>query len=182
MNRITAPGHKRATGFSLVEVLVSMVIAAVGLLGFAKLQAAVLSNSQTSRTRALVAVQTGSLAAAMNANRAYWGSPAAPAEVRIRDGVVSGPGGVLSEPADCRAERCTPAELAADDVQRWARTAHTQFPDHEAVISCGVDASRPRHCLIEVSWAEKTVAINRTTAAAPAAMTSRQQYTLYVEP
>lgn len=61
-----AISRRRARGFSMVEVLVSMVIAAIGLLGFAKLQAAALSNSQTARTRSLVAVQTASLAAAMN--------------------------------------------------------------------------------------------------------------------
>ena len=35
---------RRSRGFSMVEVLVSIVISAVGLLGFAKLQAAALSN------------------------------------------------------------------------------------------------------------------------------------------
>ena len=67
-------------------------------------------------------------------------------------------------------------------VQSWARTAHTQFPDHEAAVACTTAALRPVHCVIEVSWSEKSVAINRSTVAAAAVMTSRQQYTLYVEP
>lgn len=175
--------HRRSRGFSMVEVLVSIVISAVGLLGFAKLQAAALSNTQTARTRSLVAMQAASLAAAMNANRAYWGSAAAPARVTMRAGTVSDPDGVLSATAACRdGEGCSPAQLAADDLQSWARTAQTQFPDHEAAVACTTAALRPVHCVIEVSWSEKTVAINRSTAAAAAAMTSRQQYTLYVEP
>lgn len=182
MKRAPTPSRRHATGFSMIEVLVSMVIAAVGLLGFAKLQAAALSNTQTARTRSLVAMQTASLAAAMNVNRAYWGAPTAPAQVTVRDGVVSDPAGVLSAPVDCRAGGCTPAELAADDLQHWARSGHSQFPAHEATVACTADAGRPAHCVIEVSWAEKTVAINRSTAAAPTTMTSRQQYTLYVEP
>ena len=173
---------RRVGGFSMVEVLVSMVIAAVGLLGFAKLQAAALSNTQTARTRSLVAMQAASLAAAMNANRAYWGSADAPAHVTMRGGEVSDPEGVLSAAATCLGSGCTPAQLAADDLQSWARTAQTQFPDHEASVSCSTAAAAPVHCVIEVSWSEKTVAINRSTAAAPAAMVSRQQYTLYVEP
>lgn len=171
----------RSRGFSMVEVLVSIVISAVGLLGFAKLQAAALSNTQTARTRSLVAMQAASLAAAMNANRAYWGSAAAPARVTMRAGTVSDPDGVLSATAACGGG-CSPAQLAADDLQSWARTAQTQFPDHEAAVACTTAALRPVHCVIEVSWSEKTVAINRSTAAAPAGMTSRQQYTLYVEP
>lgn len=166
----------------MVEVLVSMVIAAIGLLGFAKLQAAALSNSQTARTRSLVAVQAASLAAAMNANRAYWASAEAPALVSMRGGEVSHPGGVLSAATACMDGGCTPAELAADDLQSWARAAQTQFPDHEASVACITVPTRPVNCVIKVSWSEKTVAINRSTAANAAAMTSRQQYTLYVEP
>lgn len=177
-----AINRRQARGFSMVEVLVSMVIASIGLLGFAKLQAAVLSNSQTARTRSLVAVQTASLAAAMNANRAYWASTEAPARVSMRGGEVSDPDGVLSAEADCMDSGCTPAELAADDLQNWARTAQTQFPDHEASVACTAAPARPVQCVIDVSWSEKTVAINRSTAANAAAMTSRQQYTLYVEP
>lgn len=61
-------------GFSLVEVLVALIIVAVGLLGIAKMDALVLSNSGISRQRALIALEAQSLAATMHADRDYWGS------------------------------------------------------------------------------------------------------------
>lgn len=67
-----APGAER--GFSLIEVLIAMIITAVGLLGIAKMQALVLSNTGISRERTLIALQTQSLAASMHADRDYWDS------------------------------------------------------------------------------------------------------------
>src|SRR5205823_9766606 len=59
----------RSRGFSLVEVMVAVIVICVGLLGIAKLQALSLSNTTTSRLRALAAIQVASVAAAMHSNR-----------------------------------------------------------------------------------------------------------------
>src|SRR5205823_13897665 len=64
----------RSRGFSLVEVMVAVIVICVGLLGIAKLQALSLSNTTTSRLRALAAIQVASVAAAMHSNRQYWGN------------------------------------------------------------------------------------------------------------
>jgi type IV pilus assembly protein PilV len=183
MKTLRAGAARRAAGFSMVEVLVAMVVSAVGLLGFAKLQAAALSGNQTARTQSLMALHAAGLAAAMNANRGFWATTAAPASVSTHDGVIDDPSGVLSAAADCHAAVCTPAQLAADDLQAWVRSAKQQFPSHRSTITCAAAAPQPPHCVIDVSWAEKMVAINRSTAAVPRAdMASTQHYTLYVEP
>ncbi len=67
-------GHLRARGFTLIEVLVALIVIAIGTLGIAKMQALALANTGASRTRALAAIEASSLAAAMHANRAYWAS------------------------------------------------------------------------------------------------------------
>ncbi|TLY62557.1 MAG: prepilin-type N-terminal cleavage/methylation domain-containing protein [Gammaproteobacteria bacterium] len=66
--------NSRSRGFSLVEVMVAVIVICVGLLGIAKLQALSLSNTTTSRLRALAAIQVASVAAAMHSNRQYWGN------------------------------------------------------------------------------------------------------------
>ena len=53
-------------GFSLVEVMVAVIVICVGLLGIAKMQALALSNTTTSRLRALAAIEAAGLASAMN--------------------------------------------------------------------------------------------------------------------
>jgi len=65
--------HKSgARGFSLLEVMIAVIIICVGLLGIAKMQSLALSNTNTSRLRALAALQAAGLASAMHSNREYW--------------------------------------------------------------------------------------------------------------
>ncbi len=61
-----------AGGFSLIEVMVAVLVISIGLLGIAKMQALSLSNTSNSRLRALAAVESGSIASAMQADRGYW--------------------------------------------------------------------------------------------------------------
>jgi type IV pilus assembly protein PilV len=74
-------GRRRASaqyskGFSLVEVMVALVIIAIGMFGIAKMQAVALSSTGASRSRALAAIEASSLASAMHANRLYWAATA----------------------------------------------------------------------------------------------------------
>ena len=61
--------RRQAGGFSLIEALITIVVVGVGLIGLAKIQAAAVGNTQISRVRSLVALQTESLVAAMHGNR-----------------------------------------------------------------------------------------------------------------
>jgi type IV pilus assembly protein PilV len=173
---------KSARGFSLIEVLVTWVLIATGVLGMAKMQATALSSTQTARVRSLIALQAGSLAAAMRANRAYWAAGLAPARFTAAGTQVSDPGGVLSATVACTASPCTPAQLAADDVQHWIGALNAQFPSYTAAVNCAAAAGTPVSCDIHLSWNEKQVAIQRSGAASAAAQTSVQQYTLHVLP
>jgi len=59
----------RAAGFSLVEVLVAILVLAVGMLGVAALQATALRNTQSSFERTQAVVESYSIIDAMRANR-----------------------------------------------------------------------------------------------------------------
>lgn len=179
MSRSTA---RHAAGISLIEVLVTIIVAAIGLLGFAKMQAAAVSNTQTSRVRSLVALQASSLASAMYGNRAYWGAGLAPSRFTSAAGAIDDATGALSAPADCRAFSCTTAQLAAYDVQTWAKNLHAHFPTATAEVACDASNTAPTRCRIDVWWDEKVVAINQSTAPAASAVPARQQFTLLVEP
>ena len=172
----------------MVEVLVTVVIVAIGLLGVAKLQAAAVSNTQVSRVRSLVALQAGSLAAAMHGNPAYWGAGTAPTGWTASGTTISDP--VLGAAANCLStsgsgtpnNTCTPPQLAAYDVQAWAAGMYAQFPSYAAAVTCTHNVGLPISCSIQITWSEKTVAINASTAASAASQATTQQFTLLVEP
>lgn len=80
----------RASGFSLVEVMVAVVVICVGLLGIAKMQAMAVSNTNMSRQRSLAAIEAASIASAMHSNREYWASFPAAFSVSIVSGAPAG--------------------------------------------------------------------------------------------
>ncbi|MGC1459686.1 MAG: prepilin-type N-terminal cleavage/methylation domain-containing protein, partial [Steroidobacteraceae bacterium] len=57
-----SPRPARQRGFSLIEVMVAVIIIAVGMLGIAKMQALGLSTTESSGVRSLVAIEAASLA------------------------------------------------------------------------------------------------------------------------
>lgn len=82
--RMQRPSPVATRGFTLIEVMVALIIIAIGTLGLAKMQALALASTGASRSRALVAVEATSLAEAMHANHLYWStSTTAPALVTI---------------------------------------------------------------------------------------------------
>lgn len=174
----------RAAGFSMIEVLVTVVITAIGLLGLAKMQAAALGNTHVARVRSLIALQTESLAAMMQANRAYWAAGTVPARVAMQGNAVtaSGAGNPLSAAANCRDGACSPAQLAAADLQGWATAMQARFPGYDAELNCVNMAAPPVNCSVTVSWSEKTIAMHRNTALGAQAQTSVQRFTLHIQP
>jgi type IV pilus assembly protein PilV len=170
---------RRVTGFSMVEVLVALVVLSVGLLGIAKMQALGMSSTSVAGKRARAATLADSLAAAMHENQAYWASPAAIGLQNASPAVV--PSCVLGAP-NFAAPSCTPAQLAAYDLQVWALNLNGQLSNAVGSVTC--QAANPNTCLVTITWSEKTLAINTQgdAAAQAAGGTNNPTYTLFVEP
>jgi type IV pilus assembly protein PilV len=179
------PRSARARGFTLVEVLVSMVVIAIGLLGIAKMQALAFSSTGVASMRALAAIEASSLAASMHADRAYWASGVAATApgFTITGTVISDPNlalaanctGVPVNPPDC-----SPLVLAAYDVQAWAAVVNGLLPNPLTKVSCNNVPGQPILCTISIVWSENMVAIN-AQGQNQAAM-QLPTYVLYVEP
>ncbi len=183
MSRPIDAGRAAQRGFSMIEVMVTLVIVALGLLGVSKLQAASVSNTQVSRVRAMLSLQAGSLAAAMHANPAFWASGVAPASFTVAAATVNDSSGVLNAALNegaCAgaADACTPAEIAALDVQTWASNLNAQMPTYSGTVTCSTTA--PVGCQISLTWREKYVATN--TATAQGMQTGTPAFTLFVTP
>jgi len=155
-------------GFSLVEVMVALIIICVGLLGIAKLQAPMLSNTGASRTRALAALEASSIAATMHADRDYWASTTPPATTTVNDIVghqgITSTDPVLTTSPDCTVTGadapCTvPAKMAAYDLHTWMNDMFTTLPGSMTLIACAPVLGAV-NCTISISWQEKTGAVN----------------------
>jgi type IV pilus assembly protein PilV len=184
------------SGFSLIEVMVSLIIVSVGLLGIAKMQALAYASTGIASKRSIAAIQAASLAASMNANRSYWAAGTAPTNTTVNGLVVASTDGTLAIASDCTqttgAVPCTPVKVAAYDVQQWAKALQPLLTNDQATIACitaGLPVS-PVSCTITITWTENQVAINNQEAAAakaaaaagtPAAL-QLPSYTLYVQP
>jgi type IV pilus assembly protein PilV len=120
--------RKRQAGFSLVEVLIAVLILAIGMLGIAAMQAAALTNSGSAMERSQAVIQTYSYLDLLRARR--------------DDAVTS----KLDMAMTCDAEN-----LASTSVEqrKWINQLHeTLGPD-----SCGaVDCLGGGKCTITVQW------------------------------
>lgn len=109
-----ASGQRQA-GFNLIEVLVALLVLAVGLLGLAALQNFSLGATHQSyqRTQATIVIQE--IIDRMRANPAasLGGLYSLAAYTRTPPGIGS----------DCAAVSCTPADLANYDMARWVAGA-----------------------------------------------------------
>jgi type IV pilus assembly protein PilV len=193
-NDSRSPAHQGARGFSLIEVLVALIITAIGLLGIAKLQALAYANTGSASIRSLVAIQAAGLASAMHANRGYWALGLSPPVVTITGTVISDGtlNGTATLPTDCNfgtaglAPPCTPTQLAAYDLHSWANALNGLLPGSNPVTTITCTGTLPINCTIAVSWNEKTISLNAQSAANTTANTATATfaptYILYVEP
>lgn len=183
----------RQRGFTLIEILVAMLIVAIGMLGIAKMQAMSYASTGTATFRSLAAIQAASLASAMRANRNYWtaaagtGMPAGGMTMTVAtgspnptttmsDGNVSINTTAAQPILNCQSGvALTPYAIAGCDLSDWAKTINTLLPAVHATVSCAPGAPfngqpSPIGCTIELNWTENQTGINaqsQTTTATP---------------
>lgn len=186
MKRHSLLGH-RERGFSLIEVMVTILVLSIGFLGLAKMQAAAVSNTQVARIRSLVSMQAGSLVAAMHSNPAYWRALSATFTVRATGTTVNSSSSIVNGMAagacvGLTSAACSAEQLAGADLATWVGNLNTAFPGYNASVTCAALVANvtPATCTITVQWIEKYVAGNR--AANSTAMTDKPMFTLMVEP
>lgn len=122
------------SGFMLIEVLVTIVIFTIGLLGVIGLQTLALSSSHLSSLRTEATVLVSDMAERMRANLAAVNvsggattyDDVAPANNGCRAVYATA---VAPGPATCSAE-----DLAADDVQDWLDEVQQRLPAGEGFV------------------------------------------------
>jgi type IV pilus assembly protein PilV len=178
------------SGFSLVEVLVALIIIAVGMLGLAKIQALAYGSTGTANLRSLAAIQASSIASVMHSNRNYWSAVANGFTYAFvgTAAATSTDTAVASSSNTCSTATCTAAQIAALDLANWHLAIAGNgvlpgvLPNATANIACAVTASSPVTCTIQLQWSETNNAINSQTTGNVMSGSGSVPYTLYVVP
>ena len=171
--------RRRQDGFTMIELLITILIVTVGILGLAKMQATAVSNTAVSRTRALMTYQAESLAGMIRANRSFWvtsGNVATwPAFAVSTAGATTNTGMTTVTAGACTGVSvvCDEKQMAYDDMANtWAPQFVAAFPGASAAIvcvpatgsSCTANPATPHSYDITLTWNQKMVAMNKSTA------------------
>lgn len=141
--QIHSPGLRHAHGFTMVEMMVALVVLAVGMLGVASLFAISLHSGSDAIGRTQAVSLATDIADRIRANR-FGGASYQSAGVSKG---CSGP----------KAASCTAADLALDDHFVWDRQIQQAFPGGGASGSIAYDGTTaPPTYTIRVTWTEKT--------------------------
>lgn len=143
--------QKPQSGFSMLEVLITILVVSFGLLGLAGLQAVGLKNNQTAYMRAVATQQAYDLADRMRSN--YSG---------VATGYYDNLSSTGSNPG-CISSGCTPSQMATYDFYIWNTKNGTLLPGgsgsvtraKSAACTTAVAIAASDQFCIRVSWTEK---------------------------
>lgn len=108
-------------GFSLLEVLISTLVLAIGLLGIAGLQLNAVRFNSSAQLRAIAVSQAGNIIDRMMANPAGVDSSAY--------------NNVSGTPSDPSCSVCTPAQIAQHDIHQWNTNNATLLPLGQGTVT-----------------------------------------------
>jgi type IV pilus assembly protein PilV len=138
-------GARRPSGFSLVEVLVALVVLAVGLLGTAALLLDSMSSSRNALERTHAVTLATDLAERIRANRDAGNA------YDTRDGTVA----PALDPACERADSgCSREAMAGHDLRRWLDAIEAQLPRGVGAVEVAPRAGGGLGYTITVAWAQ----------------------------
>ena len=107
-------------GFSLIEVLISVVILAIGLLGIAALQVNAIRFNHSAQLRSMAVAQVGNIMDRMQANHAG-----------LESGFYNSVSGIPSLPS---CTDCSASEIALIDVNEWNSLNATLLPSGQGSV------------------------------------------------
>lgn len=145
----------KQSGFSMLEVLVSLIIIMIGVLGIAGIQMVSIYNTEVARYQSLAAMLGSSLSANMQGNAAYW--KAQTISITTTGATVSGGPAAGA----CLNAACTASQIAGYDLALWAADVSGTLPSATSAIDCTISTNATTDCAITISWSEKNITLNK---------------------
>jgi type IV pilus assembly protein PilV len=150
------------SGFAMLEVLISMLIM-FGVLGIAGMQMMAINNTENAHYQSRAAILASTMAANMQANKAYWAAPASLINISGAPPslVITNSPSVYTT---CLETVCSAVQMAEYDLTEFGKAIAGFLPSGSASISCP-GLTSPTVCSITLTWSEKNVALNNATGA-----------------
>lgn len=137
-------------GMAIIEVLIAIVVFAFGMLSLAGLQVAALKYQKSAWSRSGAAMLTTDIVERMRANM-----PAVLAGNYTLSGSYEAVKATPPAASSCdpRADACTAAQMAANDIAAWANLAASEMPAGAATLT----GSMADGFLVTVMWNDKNM-------------------------
>ncbi|NND81841.1 MAG: type IV pilus modification protein PilV [Gammaproteobacteria bacterium] len=138
----------KQSGSSLIEVMVALLIFAIGMLGVASLQGVGIRFGEQSNSYTQAAVQVADITARMKANRAG-------VEAGYYDDTIQA---VADLSKNCFTAQCSTQELAQFDLAHWNTRNSQLLPSGTGVITATSTAAGETQFKVDVIWKRQTSA------------------------
>ncbi|MBF0126573.1 MAG: type IV pilus modification protein PilV [Magnetococcales bacterium] len=129
-------------GFTLLEVLITLAILSVGLLGLAKMQLNAIRFTQSAYLRSQVIFLAYDMFERMRANRT----------LALNGAYNTGFDTVVTPGTDCALATCSPAQMATFDLAQWKSDLNQLLPSGEGEITPMVTGGPEALFDISIRW------------------------------
>ena len=146
--------QRNSKGFSIVEVLVSMVILSIGVLALSVLQLSSMQNTQGGHMRSQATMLAYDIIDAMRANRPGVEAGAYAMVMQQDDdpGQSAGNDGSMAITCYGIEANCSATQMAAADLARWRTVLGTQLPSGAGQIVTAAGGAGSPSASVTVSW------------------------------
>jgi len=151
-------------GFSMLEVLVSMLVIMIGALGIAGMQLLAITSTENARYQNVATMLGATLTANMQANVAYWGTP--PLLINVTGATNTGGPAAFAGQCTGLTISCNATQMAGYDLREWGKEVARLLPSGTAAISCPT-GNNPAICQVVLSWKERNVSLQDVTETEP---------------
>lgn len=155
-------------GLSFIEVMISMAILAIGVTGVVSILTETMEQNTASRLQGVAALEASIMATDIQTNTAYW------------QGITVDDTAPDTASTACNDVSCTPADLAAEDLDNWGHGVAQALPQGKGIVDCSTNTTVTPNitlCRIGVSWT-----VNQGQWQSLETQVVNQEYVLMVQP